>query len=230
MARLGPRIGKENEHAAEARIGQRFDDVPGIAHVDADIRAWGRLEFRQQLRYPVHIRLGADEADVRIVLCLPEEMLAAAEADFKPDVIDSAWKIAARITARFELQVELWQQEIKQPLLMRRKLRPLGAAVQHPAMTFGVIRHAEVRHAPRSTLTSEAALERVREISLFPAETARRIRLAAEMAIGRGARIDRSVEPQMLANAAWLEAHQVRQNGFEFRLIHFTGAVQIDID
>ena len=49
---------------------------------------------------------------------------------------------------------------------------------------------------------SDRALQLVDEIRLFPREAAVGIRLAAEMAIGGGARIDRPIELEMLANAA----------------------------
>ncbi len=46
------------------------------------------LDLRQDFGHPVHIRLAADEADVRKGLRLGGQMLAAAKADFEPDVVE----------------------------------------------------------------------------------------------------------------------------------------------
>jgi hypothetical protein len=54
--------------------------------------------------------------------------------------------------------------------------------------------------------------------------------LAAEMAIGCGARIDRLVKIEMGADAARGQVHRVHQNLFELRRIDLAGAVQIGID
>ena len=47
-----------------------------------------RLDLREDFRHPVHIGLATDEADVRKGLCLRGEMLAAAETDFEPDLVE----------------------------------------------------------------------------------------------------------------------------------------------
>src|SRR5262245_55360924 len=44
------------------------------------------LDAAQDLDDPVMERLAADDADCRVVPCLPEQMFAAAEADLQPDV------------------------------------------------------------------------------------------------------------------------------------------------
>ena len=128
---------------------------------------------------------------------------------------------------------------------MRRKLRPLAAAIEHASLRRTCSnRHMRLpKHRQRtSALESSPGAVRRRccvrnarfscgaRIGLFPGEAAVRIGLAAEMAIGRGARIDRPVELQMLADAARLQAHQLRQHRRQLRLIDFARAVQIDIE
>ncbi len=57
------------------------------------------------------------------------------------------------------------------------------------------------------------------------------IRLAAEMTVGRGGHVDRSVQMQMLANAARRQVHQVAQASLDARLVHvLAGVLQVDID
>src|SRR6516225_7197533 len=50
------------------------------------------------------------------------------------------------------------------------------------------------------------------------------------MSVRRGARVDRPVEREALADSARLEAHQLWKNPFEPCLVDLPGAVQIDID
>src|SRR3569832_1948855 len=50
------------------------------------------------------------------------------------------------------------------------------------------------------------------------------------MSVCGGSRIERLVKTQMRADAARLQAHQLRQNLLELRLVDFARAVQIDID
>ena len=67
--------------------GQQFR---GVAGIEADIADIVRLDLRQDLRHAVDIGLAADEPDVRKGLRLRDQMLAAAESDFEPDILDVA--------------------------------------------------------------------------------------------------------------------------------------------
>src|SRR5207245_5502325 len=58
------------------------------------------------------------------------------------------------------------------------------------------------------------ALERFDEVGLLPGEAALIVRRAAEMAVGRGARVDRPVEVEVLADAARRQVH-----GFSYGLL-----------
>src|SRR6202171_6066626 len=76
-------------------------------------------------------------------------------------------------------------------------------------------RNPEVRDsgsAPRGASRNDAykshrALQRVGEVGLLPREPALIVRRAAEMAVGRGPRVNRLVEIEMLADAARRPIH-----------------------
>ena len=70
----------------------------------------------------------------------------------------------------------------------------------------------------------------VRQIGLLPGEAAVRFRRAAEMAVSGGARIDRLVEVEMLANAARREVHDLHQRAFELGFVDAAGPVQVGVD
>jgi hypothetical protein len=59
------------------------------------------------------------------------------------------------------------------------------------------------------TSIDERAFQRVRKVGALPGETAVMSGLATEMAVGGGLGIDRLVEPEMLADAARREAHNL---------------------
>ncbi len=95
------------------------------------------------------------------MLCLPQEMLAGAEADLEPHIVNRRGEVAARIASRFERQGELRQKRFEETLLMRGKLGPFAPA-ENPSWrafrtTFISLRHAEARALnllkgePRST-------------------------------------------------------------------------------
>src|SRR4051794_3122996 len=57
------------------------------------------------------------------------------------------------------------------------------------------------------------------------------VRLAAEMAVGRGDRVDRAVHAQVLPDAAGAQVHQVAQDLLELALVHvLAGPAEVDID
>ena len=67
------------------RPGQQFG---GIAGEQADIADIVRLDLRQDLCHAVDIGLAADEAGVREGARFRHQMLAAAEADLEPDIVE----------------------------------------------------------------------------------------------------------------------------------------------
>src|SRR3954454_11654291 len=76
----------------------------------------------------------------------------------------------------------------------------------------------------------ESALQRIDEIELLPREAAIGLRLAAEMAVGRGAHVDRLVEAEMGADAARREIEELLQEARKLVLVDLAGAGSIDID
>src|SRR5690606_12142286 len=83
---------------------------------------------------------------------------------------------------------------------------------------------------PVWTIASECALELVGDVGLLPGEAAVLFRLAAEMAVGRGALIDWPVEAEMRADAARREVHELLQHLRELVLVGLAGAVGVHID
>src|SRR4051794_22547461 len=74
------------------------------------------------------------------------------------------------------------------------------------------------------------ALEHFGEVGLLPGEPALIVRRAAEMTVRRGARIDRLVEIEMLADAARGQVHGFGHDLLELVLGHVAGAVGVDVD
>src|SRR5216683_7526120 len=99
-------------------------------------------------------------------------------------------------------------------------------------------RNPEVRDsgsAPRGTSRNDAykshrALERVGEVGLLPREPALIVRGAAEVTVGRGPRVDRLVEIEMLADAARRQIHRLGHSLLKLVLRHLSGVVGIDVD
>jgi hypothetical protein len=85
MARLGPRIGKKHEGARQRLCRQRRHDEAGIVGEQPHVGDARPLDMRQALRDAVDKGLAADQADGRMMLGLPHQMLAGAEAHFEPN-------------------------------------------------------------------------------------------------------------------------------------------------
>src|SRR6266436_10175393 len=84
--------------------------------------------------------------------------------------------------------------------------------------------------AGKSKKNSHRALQRVGEVGLLPREPALIVRGAAEMAVGRGPRVDRLVEIEMLADAARRQVHRFGHGLLKLFLGHLAGAMGIDVD
>ena len=84
--------------------------------------------------------------------------------------------------------------------------RDLGAACDHRARDrnarSATSRAAAYFYSGRSRLLLGEPAQILDEIGALPGEAAIGLRRAAEMAVGAGARVDRAVEPEMLADAA----------------------------
>jgi hypothetical protein len=83
MARLGPGIGVEQVGARKACVGEAFQHLQRIVHMDADIVESLPLDVEQQADHAIQERFAADEAVIGAHRRLAGEMLAAAEADLE---------------------------------------------------------------------------------------------------------------------------------------------------
>src|SRR5581483_2386708 len=90
------------------------------------------LDVRQALGDAVDVGLAADQPDIRMLLGLPDQMLAGTEADLEPD-FPRAVKNGRQIELlrlRRQFQRNLRQQRIEQGLLPGAKLLAAPAAVK----------------------------------------------------------------------------------------------------
>ena len=89
-----------------------------------------RLDLRQDFRHAVDIGLAADEPDVRKGLRLRDQMLAAAESDFEPDILDVAIEQIGKPCrrGRSDIERQMRQQIVDQVGLMDAELVALAAA------------------------------------------------------------------------------------------------------
>ncbi len=71
--------------AADRAVRQPGEHVARIAVMDADGARAALLDLAEQARHAVDEGLAADEADILMMLGLPEQMLAGAEADLEPN-------------------------------------------------------------------------------------------------------------------------------------------------
>src|SRR3546814_3462716 len=81
----------------------------------------------------------------------------------------------------------------------------------------------------RNRKSAKGCLQLVDEIGLLPRETAVRIRVTAEMAVGGGAGIDRPVQLQMRADAARRQVHGLADRVRDVLVPGLAGAVGLDI-
>ena len=98
-----------------------------------------RLDLRQDFRHAVDIGLAADEPDVRKGLRLRDQMLAAAESDFEPDIGDVAIEQVGkpRGCGCSDVERQMRQQIVDQVGLMDAELVALAAAEERAARMCG---------------------------------------------------------------------------------------------
>ncbi len=68
---------------------------------------------------------------------LPQQVLARAEADLEPDILDRRGKIIFRIAARLKHKRQLRQKRFEQLFLMRGKRRTFAATEEFAAHDHG---------------------------------------------------------------------------------------------
>jgi hypothetical protein len=84
---LGPRVGEQHKGARQRLRRQRLHHKPGVVGEQPDIRHARPLDVRQALGDTVHIGLAADQPDRRMILGLPDEVLAGTEPHFQPHAL-----------------------------------------------------------------------------------------------------------------------------------------------
>src|SRR3954447_21194691 len=99
--------------------------------------------------------------------------------------------------------------------------------------------HAQTSARTKTQMTGRAGHQRVwmgflerlaqarREVGLLPREAAVLIGCAAEMAVSRGAPIDRPIELERAADVGRREAEHLRQDLFKLALVNLAGAVRV---
>ena len=101
-----------------------------------------RLDLRQDLRHAVDVGLAADEAGLRKRLRFGDQMFAAAESDFEPDIVDGRLEQLSEIgrARRGDVERELRQQMLDQIGLVRAELVALAPSEERAArVRAGVI-------------------------------------------------------------------------------------------
>src|SRR5579883_1792486 len=115
---LGPGVRVKNEEPRYGAIRQRFDQRAGVARPEPDIVEPLLFDRRQRLGDAVDERFGADEADIAMRQGLGDQMLAAAKADFEPDLAGLERKKRRAIKPRRDAHFDLRQQFTQQRCVM----------------------------------------------------------------------------------------------------------------
>ena len=105
--------------ARERGRRQPSDDIGRVTVMQPDIFELARRDRGQRLRHAVDERLDPDEAGARMLGGFLDEMLAAAEADFKPHMLNRDGKQRTKVV-RPSVEVE---REARQQRLEQRRLR-----------------------------------------------------------------------------------------------------------
>ena len=146
VAALGPGVGEQQEDAPDAGIAEVGDEFARIAIMHANVGNALLVNVAEQLGDAVNVGLAADEADVRMGRGLPGKVLAAAEADLQPDILDvaeQALRLLERAHARLDAQSG--EQVLDQPRLAGAQRRTLAPAIELAPVLGVVIGRDQVR-------------------------------------------------------------------------------------
>ena len=133
VARLGPWVGVEKEDTREARVGQAFEDVERVAHMQADVGQPAGLDVPERADDAVEEWLGPDEADAGVRGRLRGEMLARAEADLEPQrtlIILGVAEQRRRVDRSGRGDADRRQQRLDEIGLTGAELVPLTAPIE----------------------------------------------------------------------------------------------------
>ena len=90
VALLGPGIGEQHENPPDGGVGQARKQKTRVVVEDPDIGQTVALDAGQQGCHSIDERLASDHADGGMEADLFRQVLAGAEADLEPDVLDGS--------------------------------------------------------------------------------------------------------------------------------------------
>jgi hypothetical protein len=117
MARFGPRVGKQDEHARQTVCRQDVQERPCVALENADVVEPVHVDLPQERGDAIHEVLGAEDPDVRVARRLPRQVLAAAKSDLQPQGSRRPREQRSRIEGlprRRQVNAQFWQQLLQQ--------------------------------------------------------------------------------------------------------------------
>ena len=128
---LRPGVRKQNECPVDRGRRQPAQHRTGVVRIKPDIAQVLLLDGGQHLDHPLLERLAADATGVRVVLRLPDQVLAAAEADLEPDLRFRRIEQASEFGGgrRRQIEPDARQHLADQPFLPRRQLATAPAAI-----------------------------------------------------------------------------------------------------
>jgi hypothetical protein len=126
--------------ARQRRPRQPGEKLGGVASEQADVAEIVGFDLREDLGHAVDIRLAADEARAAKVGRFRRKMLAAAEADFEPHLVDGGIEDLARLAWRGDRNIEreMRQEMFDQVRLMLTELVSLATAEEGALALGGV--------------------------------------------------------------------------------------------
>jgi hypothetical protein len=116
--------------------------------MDADRDEAAILDASKQACHAVDERLAADEANMLVILGLPQQVLAGTEADFEPDLLDRSREQLREMPGCLFLEVEpKAREEIPQQVLLAGTQRPALAPAIGPERSC--LGHNHRRSSPK---------------------------------------------------------------------------------
>jgi hypothetical protein len=136
MAELRPGVGKEDEDARERSCRKRGKNKPRIIDEEPDVAEPLPLDLGEQLDDAILEDLAADDPDTGMRCRLCGEMLAPAEADLEPDLVNRRMKECAGFERAGigQRDSEPRQQSFQQVLLARAQLAAAPATIEKPLL------------------------------------------------------------------------------------------------
>ena len=131
VAGLGPRVGEQHESARDRGGRETVEERSRVVVPDPDIGEVPVTDMAEQRDDAILVGLAADQPDIRMLRCLPGEMLAAAEADLEPDLARRRREEARRIDGGLAIRqrdLQLRQQRVEESGAPGAQLAPAATA------------------------------------------------------------------------------------------------------